>query len=361
MDTRRAAILSVLSSVSLACSAHAVDLDATMPFSVTPSDEPDVLGVVHERVRKIVVDDQRLYWSGTQIRPHDTTVWNLRSCEKRNCTATLVTYDAHPAFAESNFTVISDQIYWHAWNSAQVLACPIMGCEGAPRVVADNFSSQFTAFDDNNLFFSRDLLSIYRLPLREGGLLQQVAVAPSSMFPSLAVRGDYAYWLASTDSSNEGSLMRARKDGSSSAVETISTDARYSVNRPLDIAADATSVYWTNNLLAGSIQRCPLTGCGGAPEVVLAPIRSPMALLIDGSELYYIHETEPYQYALSSCSLPTCEPSNPLIEHLSANLVAVDDEYVYTASTDQDTNPLSNNGDFFGKIRRIPKPDRSAP
>jgi hypothetical protein len=92
VNIRTTTILLALSLGALACSANTVDLDAPM---IEASDEPGVLGVVQERVEKLRVDDERLYWIGTRLpRADQANAWFLHSCQKRDCATTLVTYDA---------------------------------------------------------------------------------------------------------------------------------------------------------------------------------------------------------------------------------------------------------------------------
>lgn len=367
MDFPPIASLLLLSSTSLACSTRAVDLDASPSMLVATSNEPGVVGVVHERVRKLAVDDQRLYWMGTLPVDGHSNAWFLHSCEKRNCAATLVTYDAQPYDANNGFTVVGDQIYWAYLGNAQarVSSCAVSGCVGALRqLVTDFYYSRAPLFDGSDLYFITPAagVSIFRQPGQPGAQRRLVVSDPRTPASrQLAIHEAHAYWLTQNELRDETSLLRARKDGASSVVETIANDVKYSDNHEFGTATDATSVYWTDNLLAGSIQRCPLTGCTGPSEVVLAALFTPQALLIDGSELYYVHETKPYEYAVSSCTLPTCVPSSPLFEHLNGpDMAALDDEYLYVATTEQDIGPDSSER-VTARIRRLPKPNRRSP
>jgi len=362
MVVSRIASSLLLSSALLACSVHGIDLDASSS-TITASNEPGVLGVVHDRIRKLAVTDSRLYWTTVSI---DTAIaqWSLYSCEKQNCAETVVTYDTYKGqLADNPFTIIGDEVYWYALGTAQVLACRVTGCLGSPRQVANNIYYQTSAaFDGDDLYFLQSL-SLYRVPLQRGGARQLVAQMPGiqTLGQKLAIHDAYAYCLTQNDSGDETFLLRTRKDGSALEPETIANDVRHSSHHVFDTATDSTSVYWTNNLLAGSVQRCPLTGCSGPSEVVLEPVRTPQALLLDGSELYYTHETQPYEYAVSSCTLPACVPTQPLFEHLTdPNAFAVDDRYLYVATTEQEVGP-SGTGPITAQIRRLPRPDRSSP
>jgi hypothetical protein len=325
-----------------------------------------VLAVVRERIEKIVVDDQRLYWSGSQVprNANEARVWFLRSCQKRNCASTLVTYGVQSNISTFIFGVSEGQIYWH--DKGMVLACPIAGCGGPPQPLASELKFDVATFDGARFYFST-LLSFHGLSLTQPDEPQPLASLPDhAQFVAIAVYDAYVYGLAAgrgsvTNDKNGSLLVRALKDGTA-GFETIASDVRYSRERGFGLATDATSIYWTDNLLTGSINRCPLTGCSDESEVVLSSLRAPRTLQIDESELYYVYESQPYRYALASCTLPACASSSPLIEQLDApEALAMDDEYLYVATTEQDVNPSNFTENTVASIRRLPKPRRGLP
>ena len=365
MNLLPCAFLLALSQPLLACGPNALDLDGP---ALQASDEPDVLGVARERVETMVVDGQRLYWIGThQPRTDGRDVWFLRSCQKHNCAATVVTYDAQrfnvplnreagaadPRFGTSS--IQHGEIYWYQPETLQFVACPVAGCNGTPRVVATDIRLSAAVLDDERLFFAEDS-SLFSVPLTQPGPRRNIAPDVNLGITPLALHGDYLYWL----DGNEKGLRRTRKDGSS-GIETITEDARYSPSHGFGVATDSSAIYWTNNSLSGSINRCPLAGCSGSPEVVFAPLRAPHNLLLDGSELYYQYEAAPYEYTLAHCSLPDCVSSQALAEHLDApQALALDEEYLYLATTEQDINPQRPT-DTVARIRQVPKPERGLP
>jgi hypothetical protein len=211
-------------------------------------------------------------------------------------------------------------------------------------------------FDDGQVYF-RDQGAFYSLSVLQPGPRQPLTRVVNATLV-LAVRDAYLYWLTSN---TETSIRRARRDGSSVA-ETISDDVRFSSFHDFGVATDATSIYWTNNVLAGSIHRCPLVGCSGASEVVVALLRTPQSLLIDGSELYYQHEAKPDEYSLSRCSLPACAQSSPLVEQLTApGAFALDAQYLYVATSEQAVSPYNEEQEIVARIRRLPKTNQELP
>ena len=355
----------------LACGANTVDLGGAV---IEPSNDPSVLGIVRERVEKIAVDGERLYWSGRLLPVGGRNNWFLHSCQKRNCASTLVTYDAQAFDTKHVFSVSGGEIYWYRWDpkkeptacpaegcSGSLLACPIAGCNGSPRTVASEFTFTAATFDTDRFYFA-DVRSLYSLPLAQPGPRQLIATS-IGVLRAVAIHDTYAYWRAD-GLTNEGHslLVRGPKDGTSTAETTIANDVKGSANHDFSVTTDATSIYWTNNLLVGSISRCPLSGCSGASNVVVGPLRAPQKLQIDGSELYYHYEPRPYEYALSSCTLPACADASTIIEHLDApGVLAMDDDYLYVATTEQDVSPDNLTENTIASIRRLPKPHREVP
>lgn len=367
MNIRETAFLLILASGASACSASVVDLGATF---ISTSNEPGVVAVVHERVEKLIVDDERLYWIGTHVPSVAGNVWLLHSCLKLNCATTLVTYDAQSNDVGRNFSVSSGQIYWYRSDVGELLSCPIAGCDGAPRSLAPELVHQRTGltgvmidqagFDDEYFYYPIGFALLNRLPLLEPGPHQLLAQSLSAI-QSIAIQGAYAYWVAKDQIENKQQLLRARKGGAS-GVETITSDLNVSLYRGFGFTTDESSLYWTNNTLAGSISRCPLAGCPDDSAVLLSPLRAPQNLLIDGMRLYYEHEVEAYDYALSSCALPACVASALLQEHLDApSVLALDDRYLYVATTEQDISPNNTNEDTIARIRRLPKLNPESP
>jgi len=371
VNIRAMTILLTVSVVALGCGTKTLDLDTSQ---IESSSEPGVLAIVHERVEKIVVDQERLYWIGSHLRRSaGENIWFLHSCKKLDCASSLVTYDAQPFDTDHVFAVRGDEVYWYRRNrpedgfcpvtgcNGSLLACSVAGCNGSPRVVASELAFTAATFDDDRFYFA-DTVSLSSVPLAQPGPRELVA-APSGVLRAVAIHGSYAYWRADgLGSGGQSLLVRGRNDGAGVAETTIADDLKCSANHDFSFTTDAASIYWTNNLLVGSINHCPLDGCVGASSVVVEPLRVPQGLQVDGSQLYYQYEPRPYEYTLSSCTLPACTEPLPLIEHLDApGVLAIDDDYLYVATTKQDVSPENVSENTIARIRRLPKPDRREP
>ncbi|HEY5372681.1 MAG TPA: hypothetical protein VIK01_03305 [Polyangiaceae bacterium] len=340
---------------------------------MTSSSDPTVLAVINERVSAIVVDAQRIYWLGSVGGSFGT----LHSCEKQNCVGSLVTYGtAGNATLGSPIGVIGvagGQVYW--WeleadnNGIALKACELSGCEHGARTVASHVvETGAAAFSADYAYVVTGYTlpgAMLRIPLTgndaqpeqvfaTGGSEIGVGCSTCDM-TSLAVQGDYLYWQGLAGQGNANSTInRARVDGGGE-VEVLAD--HLGIGSPASLTLDASYVYWSDGLLSGSIVRCPLTGCVGAPESLVGPVRLPTTVRVDGPNLYWQQATTASGLVISSCALATCAPSQPIARGVDDTAVlAIDDEYLYTATTDQKVEP----GDLdwtnpSASIRRIRK------
>jgi hypothetical protein len=386
---RQCGVLLLLS----ACGSKAIDLDQAL---VTGSSDPTVVGKVREGVGHIAVDDERLYWTALPTRNGSNFGnWSLRSCLKQNCAASVVTYDTQLSAQDIWFGVTGGSIYWFRYvdqegmcgtlnycspvptGSMALLSSPVGG--GSTRAVATTDSVLQAAFDTDSVYVSTDL-GVDAIPLSGTGTPLQLVGPPSTLSTvyALAAEGDSLYWLSGVNweytavAPTSLSLYRVRKDGHSAPV-SLASDLEINVSHadgsvPFGLAVDANDAYWTQNVLVGSVDRCPITGCVTTPEAVVGPIRSPEALLIDGSTLYLRYEAGPYQYVLASCTLGQCTSPQPITQGPDAMCAAetealcgvtasmvVDDQYLYVVTTDQDLQTSSAQENPVAQIRRFPK------
>jgi hypothetical protein len=367
VNIRAVPTLLTLSLTALGCGAKAIDLDSRPvdgPVDES-SAEPGVFAVVREKVIKLAAFDQRLYWAGVSD-PEPVTGrqrMSIRSCEARDCAATLVTYEADLDSALSpTFSVQGGELYWYRGPLQSLLACPIEGCDGSPRTVGPALPAYNGTFADNRFYFA-DSNFLYSLSLAESAPQAQVVLV-GPVGQGLMIDDAYAYWVAVesvTDHFSSCALVRSRKDGSM-REEIVTSDVKCSTIHAFDVATDQTAIYWTNNVLAGSIARCPRAGCMGAPETVVAPLRAPQKLLRDGSQLFYEYEAAPDAYALASCTLPACAAQTSLIERLDAPAAfATDDRHVYAATTEQDVNPQDLPTATITSLHQLLKPQPDMP
>jgi hypothetical protein len=348
---RELAILPTL--LALGCSSS-VELSA-LPH-LTASSDPTVLAVVNERVRTLAVDDRRIYWLGS-VDGEGLDAGTLHSCEKQACVGSLLTYGAAGrTFLRLPVGLAGGQVYWWelgADNLGALNACDVSGCEHGVRTVAAHVA------DITAAAFSADYAYVVVAPPR-GVLRIPLAgndndAQPEQLFArgaldilSIAVQSDYLYGQGL---GGNASVERARVDGSGE-VEVLAD--HLGIDNSASLTLDASHVYWSDDALSGSIVRCPLAGCAGAPESLVVPIRLPTALQVDGPNLYWEQDTTASGAVISSCALTHCVPSEPIARGVDDMAVlAIDDEYLYTATTDQNFGPDWPNPS--ASIRRIRK------
>ena len=348
-------------SLLIGCGRREVELST--PPHLESSPDPTILGSINEQVGWLTVDEERLYWVGTFA----TTEWEtyqagntgsaLHSCSKAHCSDSLATYDATSVDAYWGLRLRQGEIYWQKRQGARadVVACPVAGCSGAPRVVVygglDRSLSVVLGADA--MYYDEPGMGLLRKPFSGQANPEQllsVSVSNSESIFGLAIHGDFLYWFSQSNAPNVSSvaLRRTRATGGSDA-ETLAEHLQVLRSwAPQNTAAfthpglafDETYVYWTENTLTGSLRRCPLAGCRAAPEVLASPIRAPLNLLVDGTTGYFQYDDTLYGNSLARCLLEHCEPSAPIVSGLDGwDAIAIDDRYVYAATTEQGPNP----------------------
>jgi hypothetical protein len=375
-------LLPIVTSVALfACGNHSVDLDASRVPTLTVSADPDELGVIDEQVQSLAVDSERLYWVGSWpfiSGNYAGTGSALRSCEKANCPSTLVTYE-NGALGLPYFAAQDGQVYWvHPIEQEStrwaLLRCPAAGCDGPPLTIAGRYTDtpSLTAFDANTFYFYSSPNPSYAVPaggnltpglyrdsLSERDGTPQLIHAIEGWPQALQVSGDYLYWIeAQANAPYWSAVQRMRSDGSQ-PPESLTNELELEAPGSIGFAVNAESVFWTQGSLRGSIARCPLTGCvdPSPPDIFLAPVRLPEALLLDDSKLYWQNQTAATNYGVSSCSLANCTSPEALISGVDGpGALAIDDDYVYTAtSTDSLPDPGTATYVTTAHIRRVAK------
>lgn len=359
--------IAILVSVfALSCARKALDLQANP--HLTASRDPTSLGSIDEQVGPIAVDAERLYWLGSQGGYTDGGGASLRSCKKQACAESVVTYDADEAEPSANFGVENGQIYWAHFlgtdnvgrPSWSLSACPVSGCAGAPRAVVADVSDVYSVAYASDAIY----LGGYRVAL-SGDAPPLALDATITDYGRLGVHENYLYWV-DNQSALPGmeTLHRILTNGTGTA-ETLANGVELSpygsvnvANRYFasEFAFDSSYIYWSQGTLSGAIVRCPLTGCPGAPEIIVSPVRTPLTIVVDGSQLYFLHDSASHGFQISSCTIGDCAAPKLIASGLdSTNALAVDDQYVYTASTGATLDPSIEWTNPSANIRRFPK------
>lgn len=326
--------------LALAGCGQTVELD--QPGKVIPSSDPDVLGTVRERVVKLRADNERIYW---------LTSWGaLRGCDKRGCASSVVTY-AEPANPFASFVVQGGELFYHH-NGQEIRAVMAVNVADPTlsRVVTRTIEPIALATDRDHLYLA-DELQVMVLPLQSDEEETPVTIPAHGLSATigraLAGDGDNVYWFEVDGARVD--LKRARNDGATEP-ETLVADVKFDPYYPQRVPGDLRSVqgltfangyiYWAENVLAGAIRRLPVAAVRtGEPETVAATIRFPLGLLLDGPNLFVEHEADAYEYAVSVCRLDSCAPRTLASDLANTDAFALDDQYLYIATTSQSLDP----------------------
>ena len=240
----------------------------------------------------LAIDATRIYWVSTLNPLAGVNAKRiLRSCEKNNCAATLISY---PWSGFRQLAVDETRIYWVNWSgdysptarNKGVVACPISGCIGSPETVAPMADEHFLVDDPTIYWLTDDKL--WKCTMGDCERTLTLLAWPGQRRPSSAAiwsltasRRDL-YWLEGD--TNRGSIMMMPKDGTSPARALV-TDRL----KPRSLATRDNHLYWTEQISESEfeVRSCPLTDCTGSPTLVASSERLILTLEADGDRAAY--------------------------------------------------------------------------
>ena len=172
-----------------------------------------------------------------------------------------------------------------------------------------------------------------------------VLAAHQSVGGRLAVNGDGVYWLTASGSSASDVMAVSLCGGAPSVLASGSGQGR-------DIAADDTSVYWTEQVYAchgdagdciasGNVMRVPARG--GTPTTLAAPHAYPWGIAIDRANAYWVDDSR----AIMKVSLAGGAPTTLATGEGFDSALAVDGSSAYWTS-------LSSSASNPGTVQKVP-------
>jgi hypothetical protein len=147
----------------------------------------------------------------------------------------------------------------------------------------------------------------------------EIARGPVGAY-GVAVDTASVYW---TSLQNHSVHKAPKADG---GATTLAQQAN-GVSSPSGIFVEGGFVYWTNFVnFSGTIMRCPVAGCGAAPQIVVPDVNAPTDVTVDGTRVYV---TEYNGFQISSAPKAGADAATPIFATSSKpEAIALDGDHL---------------------------------
>jgi hypothetical protein len=286
----------------------------------------------------IALDDARIYWATNGPGPpshadlaSESAV--VRSCVKTNCAGTVVTYATAPFDGHKSIAVDETRVYWGKVEpNTPIHACPIKGCLGAPTVIASHVSASSMVVDTTHVYWLAFDSTLQRCPVAGCGDSPELVTVTRGHHGELAGDATNLYWSQRSSGPGTGAIMTVAKDGSTPSRTIVD-----GLQSPTAVAVDATNVYWMETHSLGAVKTCPLAGCAGEPTTLATRQSFPLRLGLDGANAYWFNFDEEWWSGkdvtakLVRCPLTGCgdQPDVLITHQMSPYDIALDKTHVY--------------------------------
>jgi hypothetical protein len=318
----------------------------------------------------------RLFWA-TEGRGSDGGLGGgdeaptIRSCDVRNCQATIVSY-AKTKYPAQWFGVNRTDVYWSDAIAAPsyptapnyptataLFGCPSTGCARPPTRLSSPcelvWSILLGVDDTSSFWFCEGPQLVWRLPLSGaadgGGVLPWFAAlypTPENSVVQIDAGNVYVahnFW--------GGDVIVQAVDGPDASL--IIAEQQHDPN---SLALDAERIYWTENYEFGSVMACPRAGCQGMPTVLAGYQRYPGRIAVDDKNAYWVNAADANGLGdIVECPLSGCGASPKILasgQQTYGGGLVIDADYVYWTNRGQQTSGPT--GPFYdGDVSRVCK------
>lgn len=264
----------------------------------------------------IAVSGAKLFW--TVDSPQSQAVM---SCDLPACAAPVPVATAQPraVIVQADAT----HVFWA--RDTGVRRCPLLGCVGAPLVVANGTDTNGLYVRAGRVFWT-DYLASGPVGAADALGTNAVTLASSQNLPRrIVANATHAFWT----SFGAGTIARsAAANGPPSTLVSGQTE-------PWDITIDATNIYWTN---ATTVGVCALSGCPSNGNVLASGLGRPLGIISDGTHVYWTNRTAG---TIVRCPIGGCGagPTTLASGQLDPYAITTDAQFIYWTNRARRTRP----------------------
>lgn len=181
----------------------------------------------------------------------------------------------------------SGQLFWTTGSTPVLNACRLPECS-QPFEFASSQAPNATAFgtvtaDDQDVYWVADG-TILTCPTGGCGEGPTMVKSAEERYPlHLAIRDDTLCFNRPAPLSNTGEILCCPRTGCADSPTVVAQALSW------DLDTDGSYVYWTESgPIAGLVRKCPVTGCNGSPVTIAYGLASPVDLVVDEQNVYWI-------------------------------------------------------------------------
>jgi hypothetical protein len=227
---------------------------------------------------RLAVSGGNIYWATQNL---------LLSCPTDGCMSEGPTVLWGGPLDPTDVTVGATSIYFGSTVDDGLLTCPIDGCGTGPTVLWSSTAPPLPiALDGPTVYFATTGISLLSCvagacaPILVGGTPTAMAVGNANVY--IGTRG----------AGSPGAVASCPEANCTAGLTIVANN----LSNCVGLAVDATDVYFTDQGMtdvdggtggAGSVSKCPLSGCNDQPEPLAGFVNFPQQIALDATNAYW--------------------------------------------------------------------------